>query len=160
MFILTHLLKIRDVMIISLYASLVFLVSFQVIARFIFNIPAAWTEELARSIFIYTVFISGSLAIERKVNVSFDLILDSLQGKAWIGMYTVSFILNMIFISIMAFLGVLLMQKNSIAVSPLLKIPVWQVNLAIPLGACLMFVTQIMVYIQVCKEKISESKGG
>lgn len=160
MFLLTYLLKIRDIIIISLYASLVFLVSFQVIARFVFNIPAAWAEELARSIFIYTVFISGSLAIERKVNVSFDLILDSLQGKLWIRMYTVSFILNMIFISMMAFFGVLLMQKNAISVSPLLKIPVWQINLAIPLGACLMFITQIMVYIQVCKEKISENKGG
>lgn len=157
---LKFILKARNLLIVLLYSSLVLLVSFQVIARFVFNIPAAWTEELARSIFVYSVFLSGSLAIERKVNVSFDLILDSLNGKKWMAMYTVSFILNMIFITMMAYFGILLMKTNWVSSSPLLKIPTWQTNLAIPLGACLMFATQIMVYIQVCKKKISKNKVG
>ncbi len=156
MAVLTLMQKVRNVIIVSLYCSLVLLVAYQVIARFVLNIPAAWAEELARSIFIYCVFLSGSLAIERKANVAFDLILDSLKGKPWKLMYTISFVLSMIFIIMMFFFGILLMQKNSIVVSPLLKIPTWSINMAIPIGALLMVLSQIVIYFKTMKEKHSD----
>jgi len=47
----------------------------QVIGRYVIPAPVAWTEELARFMFIWTVFIGAVVAVRERQHVAMELVL-------------------------------------------------------------------------------------
>ena len=66
----------------ALVASLVGVVLWQVISRYLFAQPAAWTEELARFQLIWIAMLGGAFAYRQGSHVSLDLLPQSLTGAA------------------------------------------------------------------------------
>lgn len=74
--------KIRDIIdhfeealsVLTLAVMLVIL-TYQVILRFVFNNSNAWSEELARYLFIWFVYLTASLAILKKAHIRVDALL-------------------------------------------------------------------------------------
>ena len=60
-----------------LLVLLVIMVFFQVLNRFIMHIPAAWTEEFSRFIFIWASTIGIALALRKKAHIGLSIIIDS-----------------------------------------------------------------------------------
>ena len=58
---------------VALFASLFAVFIIQVIARFAFNHPMAWTDELAVILYIWTVLWGAAFVVRAKEHVMFDL---------------------------------------------------------------------------------------
>ena len=55
-----------------LFAILITLTGIQVFNRFFLNDSVAWAEEVSKILLFYIVFLSGSLAVQRKAFSAFD----------------------------------------------------------------------------------------
>jgi TRAP-type C4-dicarboxylate transport system permease small subunit len=73
--------KLIDLIIILLMFSLVFLVFFQVVNRFILHIPAAWTEEMARYNFVWVSLYGSVKALKEKSHLSVDVIVETMKSE-------------------------------------------------------------------------------
>lgn len=55
---------------------------FQVVFRFVFGKPAAWTEELATIAYLWTIFWGCAFSVPLAAHVAVDLIVPSLAPRA------------------------------------------------------------------------------
>src|SRR5436190_15518230 len=63
-------------------AAMVVLLFIQVVGRYVFENPPDWTEELARTVFIYLTFIGGAVAIVRNAHLRIESLHDRLSARA------------------------------------------------------------------------------
>ena len=86
-----------------------------VIMRKIMNQPIAWLEEMQLLLFIYAIFFGGSVAFRYGNQVSIDLVMNRLKGKAarvleiFDVVVTPYFKINYAFIDVAAPIGMILM---------------------------------------------------
>ncbi|MDY4010278.1 MAG: TRAP transporter small permease [Fusobacterium gastrosuis] len=73
--ILTRFIIGLSVLILSVVTSL------QVVARFIFNSPIAWGQDIIRLSFIYLVFYGGAYCVIKNEHLNIDILLTSLDEK-------------------------------------------------------------------------------
>lgn len=57
----------------------------QIIARYVFNSPLSWSEELARLMFIWLSLLGSSVALRKNLHVSFSLVTLVLPVRAEYG---------------------------------------------------------------------------
>lgn len=75
--------KFEDFLGIALVIILVFLLSIQVLFRYVFAYPLGWTEELARYAYIWMIFVGAVLATREREHVRVELIKAFVSEKAW-----------------------------------------------------------------------------
>lgn len=95
----------------SLLVVMTFLIFFQVISRFILNAPLAWSEESARYIFVWLIYISAALAVKRQEHIRVEIGLVLLKGKAKKIGYIITDIIFLIFSYFLVKDGIILVQK-------------------------------------------------
>lgn len=134
--------RIIDCVAVLLLVILTYVSFHQVIARFIFSNPPAWTEELARYTFIWVTFLGVVIAFRTAAHLGVDYFVSLLPE----GVMKVSSILtNVILICILIVLGlkgIELVQMLKHQLSPVLRISMSYPYLAIPVG---MFLSLIEV---------------
>jgi|SRR5690554_1474041 len=119
------------------------LVIFQVVMRYVFNSPPAWSEEVARYALVWFVYLSGSYAIKYQRHVKFNVVID-LVGKKL--PFVQRLIGLLIFLIWLAFLIYMLTLSNEMVrrqwitgqLSPGSQIPMYLVYIGLPLGFSLM----------------------
>jgi TRAP-type C4-dicarboxylate transport system permease small subunit len=74
----------------TLMALLVLFLFIQVFARYALQSPPDWTEELARTVFLYATFVGGALAVARNMHLKIDSAVKMLplRGQAWMRLTT------------------------------------------------------------------------
>lgn len=117
----------------------------QVVARYIFQKPPSWSEELARYLFIWLVFIAASIGFKRGVHLGVDffvsLLPPSVRKVVKIGTYAfLGFLLATV-----AWVGLEMIQMVNFQLSPAMRMPMSWVYAAIPAGALLMFLEVIII---------------
>jgi len=75
------LMKVVDFLIIVLMSSLVIMVFFQVLNRFILHIPAAWTEEMARYNFVWVSLYGSVKALKMGSHLSVDILVETMKSE-------------------------------------------------------------------------------
>ncbi|HHV53136.1 MAG TPA: TRAP transporter small permease [Synergistaceae bacterium] len=55
--------------------SMVIYIFIQIILRYIFNLPLAWSEELARFTFVWLIYLGASMAVKRQRHLRVDAAL-------------------------------------------------------------------------------------
>ncbi len=73
--------KVVDILITILMFSLVAMVFFQVVNRFILHIPAAWTEEMARYNFVWASLYGSIKALKMKCHLSVDILVETRKSE-------------------------------------------------------------------------------
>jgi len=136
----------------AIFALLILVVTLQVATRAI-GISMPWTEEAARFLLIWLVFLSGYLTIRKGINITFDLVLGMLPEKWWKVLFTLVNIISCGFLVLLAVLGIQLVQLTMPQLSPILKVPMGIVYLAIPFGAAVMILAQVETYFTLMKER-------
>ena len=66
------------------FIGLIFLTLFQVLSRYIFTVPIAFSEEVGRFLFIWISFLGAAIVMKKNAHIRLDL----LQGR-----YLLAFIL-------------------------------------------------------------------
>lgn len=118
---------------------MIILIFFQVVTRYLFNYSLAWSEEIARYIFVWQVWLAVPYAVIKGRHIRLELLPDAVGPKA-------KFVLDMLFFGVsaafFAFLsyhsvavvnGIIMMGQ----VTPVVHIPKWVCYLSVPLGSAL-----------------------
>ncbi|WKS99166.1 TRAP transporter small permease [Gallibacterium salpingitidis] len=139
---------LREWLIIFLFSLLVITVSLGIFSRFLTTTPFAWTEELSRFLFIWLAWVSASITVAKGANITFDILLSFLGRKLGYIPYIIVDIISIIYISLIIYFGYKLCINNISVLSPLLNVPMWLINLAIPIGGILMLIEQMRLLIE------------
>lgn len=119
------------------------LVVFQVIMRYVFNNPTAWSEEVARYALVWFVYLSGSYAVKYQRHVRFNVIVDLIGKKIPLIQRIIRlfvFVLWLAFLIYMLKLSIEMVDRQftSGQRAPASQIPMYLVYLGLPLGLLLM----------------------
>ena len=96
----------------ALFVALFFIVMAGIISRVVFNSPFTWTEEAARLVFIWLIFMEISYGTKYDKHINVTIVLDKMPKKVsvlftifwdivalaifvWIGFYGVQYIIYM-----------------------------------------------------------------
>jgi TRAP-type C4-dicarboxylate transport system permease small subunit len=115
----------------------------QVLVRFVLtavgvNLSAAWTEEVARYLLIWIVFIGAGIGCRRRQLISLEFIVRRLPSLPGQGLVHVGLLLCIGFFGLLISVGLAFMDLGAVETSPVMQIPKAWVYAAMPAGAALM----------------------
>ena len=130
------------IVLLSLFAVILFI---QVIARYVFNNSLSWSEELARYLFIWLVFIGISYGAKQMKHLRIDVFLNIFPKKIRPYIMVLSEIIVLVFEGIVFYSAVTTVSKymKIHMASPAIGVPLWVVHSSAIVGYCLTFIRQI-----------------
>jgi TRAP-type C4-dicarboxylate transport system permease small subunit len=118
-----------------LLGSIVICIGTQVVARYVFNAPLPWSEELGRVIFSWIVFIGTSIGVKRGAHMGMHFIVELAHPKVRAFVAKTAPLLGAIFFLIVLIEGIKVAYQVSSGETPAMEISqAWQYS-AIPVGA-------------------------
>jgi tripartite ATP-independent transporter DctM subunit len=129
--------------------ALVIVTSLQVISRYIFNSPYSWTEEVARILFIWVIFLGVFLALKTNDHVRFASFVDWFflpKGKAIVSSFIS--ILITIYLGYLAVTGFQMVNVVKNGLTPALGIPIPFLFVVIPLSSIMMIVYLLYKFLK------------
>lgn len=104
-----------------------------------------WTEEAVIYLIIFSTFLGAVVTLRHNEHVSVDIIGVFLKGAGQKGLALLGGLVTLVYFGVMAWLGWVLLAEpfSHTTVTPVLKLPLWVVELAVPLGMTLMFLRSI-----------------
>lgn len=125
-------------MVVTLFSVLTLAVFAQVIARYVFNSPPAWTEELARFCQVWIILLTSSLCIRKGSHLAVDYLGPSLPRTLRKALGVLTGILIVGYSFVVTIWGVRLMEVGALQVSPALQINMAIVYAVFPIAGALM----------------------
>jgi TRAP-type C4-dicarboxylate transport system permease small subunit len=133
----------------ALLAVISVVVLMQVIVRFVLtslgvNISAPWTEELARYLLVWLIFLGAAVGCRRMQLISLEFVIKGLPRAVGSAMRQVALVLCLGLFAIMLRFGVQFVQVlGATELSPVMQISMIWVYWAMPVGAALMIVNTL-----------------
>ncbi|CAM4356343.1 TRAP transporter small permease [Lacicoccus alkaliphilus] len=146
-----------------LIATLVLMVALifgQVVGRYVFQNAPSWTEEFARYIHIFQVWIGAGYAVKIRKHIRVTAFVDMFNGATRKVMDIASTIIWFLLVVLVAIFGTQLVMATFqyTQLSPATQIPIWIVYLAVPLGALSMAVRLVQQLINISRKDYSNIK--
>ena len=135
------------IVILFLMLSLVF---YQVVLRYLFNSPNAWSEELARYLFIYFIFICCGLATKKKNHVRIDVFLNIWPQKIRPFIEFLGELAWLVFCILVLIVSARLTRDvfNTGQLAVALRAPLGLVYMALPIGYSITIIRLIQIKIE------------
>lgn len=126
-----------------LLAVMTFAVFTQVMVRFVLtaagiNLSAAWTEEVARYVLIWIVFLGAGIGCRKRQLISLEFIVRALPSLPGQGLVHLGLLVCLGFFGLLISVGLAFMELGAVETSPVMQIPKAWVYAAMPAGAALM----------------------
>lgn len=141
--------RTEDIVASSLLIMASLLVFIQVILRYQFNYSISWSEEIARMMIAWFIFIGSSMAVRENAHVNMDIMNTILAGRIKIIVGMIVDIINMIFCVIIIIAGIKMLKDayvlGSMATS--VKIPLYIPYASVPVGVFLMLIRYIASFV-------------
>jgi len=128
---------------VTLYIIMLVAASLQILMRFIFQNPLAWTDELAKYSFIWGTMLGCAYLVRTKGHSSVELLGSILKGIAKKMQLLLLDILCLILYTVIIIGGISLVKAGLTSVSPALGVPLYLVNTIMPLSGALMLLFQL-----------------
>lgn len=127
---------------ISLLVILIVIVALQVFFRYVLSSSLGWSEELARFLFIWVVFLGAEMTLRNKAHIAFDSLFQKLQG---LGRLLLSLLINGIIIvfAIILFVSGMELFQSVDRPSSALRIPMNYVYVIVPISMGLMIINTL-----------------
>ncbi len=130
-----------------------FVIILQVIMRFVFHNSLAWSEELARYLFVWITYLGTSYAVTAEKHMRVDAFVSIFPKKIQFYLHIFSDVACLIFFGIVAYcsLGLVttFMQTGQMAAS--IKIPTWILYASVLAGAMLTAVRLIQHMVKLIR---------
>lgn len=126
-----------------------------VIARYCFNSPLAWTEEFARYVFIWLIFMGAVVCTKQKAHIVVDAIIVLLPRRLQKAFALTVHVLVLLLVLLLAYYG---WRVTASATQPTstLGVPQSLVYAALPVAAVLIFLHTLK---DVCRTLQTRSEG-
>jgi len=120
-----------------LLAAMLADVAIQVFFRYVIQAPPTWTEELARFLFAWQIFLAAGLAFGRGAHIVVDALLVVLPkaGQRLLSILSNTLVLG--FLGVLVWQGVNMVRLTSNTVSTALNLNMGVVYAALPAGAAI-----------------------
>jgi len=135
----------EEVICTALLFGMTFSIFFQIIFR-VMGAPLAWTEELARYLFIWLIYVSCSFAVRLHSHITVDVLTLVVKRRGQLVLDLISDIVFFCFAIIIAYYGAQAVHKLMFVkpqVSAGLKISMWIPYAAVPVGSAMMAIRLI-----------------
>ena len=118
-----------------------------VVLRYVFNVLIFWSEEAVIYLVLLSVFVGAVVTLRHDEHVKVDVIPQLLKGRARLGWQVMASVLTIVYLLCIGVYAWLLMFEPGTrnTVTPALKVPLWVVYFALPLGFTLMFLRTLEV---------------
>jgi TRAP-type C4-dicarboxylate transport system permease small subunit len=130
--------------IVTLFGVLVIAVFAQVVARYVFNLPPAWTEELARFCQVWIILLASSICIRKGSHLAVGYLGPSLGDGARRTVAGITGSLMMLYSAVVVVWGVHLVLIGFGQTSPAMQLNMGWVYLAFPIAGGLMVVEAVL----------------
>jgi len=140
--------KFVYVLVVSMFALQVIVVFAQVIYRFVFNSPFSWSEELARYLQVWIVFLASSVCIREGTHLAVDYLLHHLPVRYKKTLATFSAVSMSIFVCILIVAGIKMIVTAQSQATPALHIPMGAVYLVFPVGGTLLLLESVNILLE------------
>lgn len=118
-----------------LLAAMVADVTIQVFFRYVIQDPPTWTEELARFLFAWQIFLAAGLAFGRGNHIVVDALLLVLPGGGRRLLSVISNVIVLGFLSVLVWQGINMVRLTSNTTSTAMNLNMGVVYAALPMGA-------------------------
>jgi TRAP-type C4-dicarboxylate transport system permease small subunit len=145
--------KTTEIGIIFLLMVLVAVVFYQVVARYIFNDPPSWTEELARYCQVWIILLTSSICIRKGSHLAVDYFGHRLSGELRRKINIVMNTLIALYILVVTIFGWKLMIVGQYQLSPALQVKMSFVYVVFPLSGILMLLEAIIKTTTLIRER-------
>lgn len=123
------------------FAVMTLSIFLQVLVRFVFTqfslqISVPWTEEIARYLMIWSVFLGGAVAARKDRLIALEALVHSLPERLGQALKVGALLITIVFFTYLIVIGYDLAANQGLKqTSPVLGIPMAAVYLAMPVGA-------------------------
>lgn len=153
----------EEVFLVASTIALILVILFQVIMRYAFNNSQSWTEEIARFLFIWQVWMGVAYAARKGKHIRVDVMSDLVGPKGKLVFNFIFLVCSIAFFGYLAYesYGVVMAIKGMNQLSPANQIPMWIPYLAVFVGcvfATLRFIQQLFLKIKEVLHNASASK--
>ncbi|WP_238456306.1 TRAP transporter small permease [Desulfotruncus arcticus] len=126
-------------------AFTVFLIFIQIVMRYVFHHSLSWSEELARYVFLWQIWLGASFAVKEHRHLRIEAIKNVLSPKAQKYFELITLVIWFGFSLFLAFKGaeltMILLQRGQ--VSPAMRLPMAYAYASVPVGCGLMAIRLI-----------------
>jgi TRAP-type C4-dicarboxylate transport system permease small subunit len=120
----------------------------QVVARYVFNQPPAWTEELARFCQVWIVLLASSICIRKGSHLAVDYLGSAVGARARKAIAVITGCLIAGYAMVVAVWGVRFLAIGLDQVSPAMQLNMGLVYLVFPLAGGLMVLESVLVTLR------------
>lgn len=132
--------------------AMVLLVFLQIVSRVLFASSFVGTEEAARFLMIWIVFLAGGLAFQYGEHIGIDMLFNRLGNASKKITIVASSLLLFVFLAVLFAKGYELCRLTMAQTSPAMGIPMGYIYAAIPIGAVLMIANLLDVTIKLIRK--------
>ncbi len=136
--------KATEAVIIFLFALLAAVVFYQVVARYLFNAPPPWTEELARYCQVWVILLTSSICIRKGSHLAVDYFSHKFSIGTKRKINIAMSILMVFYIIVVVVFGWKLMVVGRYQLSPALQVQMSFVYVIFPLSGVLMLMEAVL----------------
>lgn len=127
-----------------------------VVARYIFNHPLTFVDEIGPIFIVWSTFVGYSIALRKDEHIKMDILYVAVKNpriKKLMDLF--SYICGILFSLFMMSYGYLamMMQRKMNRVTQILEFPVWITYLIIPFIGAVLIARYITLIIRLCKNK-------
>jgi C4-dicarboxylate transporter, DctQ subunit len=146
-----------------LMGAIAFVVSFEVVMRYVFRNPTGWTIEFVPFMILWAGFIGGAITLKENRHIRVDLLIRHLSPKSQTIMGVITGAIGLLFCSVLFIEGVKMViqtKEMGTQASGTLEIPIFIPQLCIPVGALLLFLQFLKrLYLDIYSLKTGEIRS-
>lgn len=160
MFMLKKFAKFEEILLVFSLVLMVALIFGQVVGRYVFSSAPSWTEEMARYIHIFQVWIGASYAVKLRQHIRVEAFITRFHGVFRQVLEILSILIWFVMALFLAVFGteLVLSSINHGQLAPAMQIPIWIPYLAIPLGGIGMAIRLIIQIKEVVRGNYEKPK--
>lgn len=150
---------LEEILIGGLLASASLILFANVVARYVFNWGVPWAEELVRYEIIWMVFIGGSVAARKGIHIGIDILATFSPPKIRTVIHLIINAISLLFCVFLTVMGIDLITQAKMfgQVAPALQVPIWIVQMAVPIGGALMALRFLQRLISVWQNGVTDT---
>lgn len=136
------------------------LVNANIFSRYLFKTPIYWAEEVATSLFIWTVFVGSAYAYRSHSHLGVDILVKMLPAKAKNVTQLIISLIEIAVLAMLTYVSAQYVQNSWNRVTDVLMMPRWYFSIAVPIGFGWSLLYAIYFFIQRLMGKATEKKEG
>ena len=123
-----------------IFVVMILIVFLQVVARYVFGSSLSWSEEIARFLLVWTIFLAAGYTLGQGSHIFLDVVFNSFPRPMQKVLRRFSGVMLLGFSYVLTHYGFEMVQIGSRQTSSAVGVPMWLVYSAIPVGGILLII--------------------